>query len=504
MNGDVVAEGLDPQPIADAFARSGEFAACWLSDTQGPRTVEADPEGRICNWKSDVPGDVGTYTYCGCALLSRQVLDYLPPSGFSTIVQAYEKAMMEDAKFVVGVAEAHAFWGDAGTLESYLEIHNALDPDRFEENPNVLFEGVKLLDTADLGGCVVTGGLVGGTFERAALVGLDQIDAPRLAALADALGWPRADVACGFLGARGSDRSFWRFVYGDERAIAIEYDDAKRPENARYASHARLLAEAGVPVPRVLAEVPAQKALALEDIDGDSLEDRAKRRGADLVKLYAPVVKALRALHEKGTELALAQDVTLEPAFGPELYAWERDLFETFCVKERFGYDGLPAAVRADLEAVAAELQRQRPVLVHRDFQSSNVLYRTDGSFAFIDFQGMRLGAAAYDLASLLYDPYVPLGEQARASLARLYPVEKLAFGAVQRLVQALGAFGRLASVGQPQFGRHVAPALQNLLAAADEADLDALGAFAEDLIAKEEIRLGRFHHHHHDEGEEE
>ena len=258
VNGDVVAEGLDPQPIVDAFERSGGFAACWLSDTQGPRTVEADPEGRICNWKSDVPGDAGTFTYCGCALLSRTVLDYVEPSGFSTIVQAYEKAMMEDAKFVVGVTEDHAFWGDAGTLESYLEIHNALDPDRFEENPNVLFEGVKLVESADLGGCVVTGGLVGGAFERTALVGLDQIDAPRLAALADALGWPRADVACGFLGARGSDRSFWRFVYGDERAIAIEYDDAKRPENARYASHARLLAEAGVPVPRVLADVPAQ------------------------------------------------------------------------------------------------------------------------------------------------------------------------------------------------------------------------------------------------------
>ena len=502
VNGDVVAEGLAPQPIVDAFVRSGSFAACWLSDTQGPRTVEADPEGRVCNWKSDVPGDNGTYTYCGCALLSRQVLDYLPPSGFSTIVQAYEKAMMEDAKFVVGVTEPDAFWGDAGTLESYLEIHNALDPDRFEENPNVLFEGVKLVDSADLGGCVVTGGLVGGAFERMALVGLDQIDALRLAALADALGWPRADVACGFLGARGSDRSFWRFVHGDDRAIAIEYDDEKRPENARYASHARLLAEVGVPVPRVLADVPSAKALALEDIDGDSLEDRANRRGADLLKLYAPVVKALRVMHEKGTEAALAQDVTLEPPFGPELYAWERDLFETYCVKERFGYDAMPKDVRTELEDVAAELTRQRPVLVHRDFQSSNVLYRADGSFAFIDFQGMRLGAAAYDLASLLYDPYVPLDEKTRASLARLYPVEKLAFGAVQRLVQALGAFGRLASVGQPQFGRHVAPALQNLLAAADEADLDAIGAFAEDLIAKEEIRLGHFHHHHDDEEE--
>ena len=128
VNGDVVAEGLDPQPIVDAFERSGGFAACWLSDTQGPRTVEADPEGRICNWKSDVPGDAGTFTYCGCALLSRTVLDYVEPSGFSTIVQAYDRAMMQDEKFVVGVTEEHAFWGDAGTLENYLEIHNALDP----------------------------------------------------------------------------------------------------------------------------------------------------------------------------------------------------------------------------------------------------------------------------------------------------------------------------------------------------------------------------------------
>jgi aminoglycoside/choline kinase family phosphotransferase len=75
----------------------------------------------------------------------------------------------------------------------------------------------------------------------------------------------------------------------------------------------------------------------------------------------------------------------------------------------------------------------------------------------------------------------------------------------VQRLVQALGAFGRLASVGQPQFAKYVPRALGNLLAAADEADLDALGALAEDLIAKEEIRLHGWHghHHHHDHEEE-
>ena len=504
VNGDIVAEDLDPQPIVDAYEKSGAFAGCWMSEAFGPRTVEADREGRICNWKSDVAGDDGTFTYCGCAVLGPKVLDYVAPQGFSTIVQAYEKAAM-DGHLVVGADPDGAFWADCGTLESYLETHAALDPDRFDENPNVIFPGVKLLDTADLAGCVVTGGLVGGAFEQTALVGVDQIHDDRLAALVREIGWTPEDAAAEFLGARGSDRSFWRLVHGDDRAIAIVYDDAKRPENARYAHHARLLAGAGVPVPRVLADLPSLRAVALEDLGDDALQDRANEKGAALVSLYTPVVKALRVLHEQGTEAALREEGdVLEPAFGPDLYKWERDLFETFCVKERYGYDALPDAVRADLETVAEVLQRQRPVLVHRDFQSSNVLYRPDGSLAFIDFQGMRLGAAAYDLASLLYDPYVPLDDRDRAALAKVYPVDMLAYGAVQRLVQALGAFGRLASVGQPQFGRYVPRALANLLEAADEADLDALGGFVEDLIAKEEIRLGHFHHHHHDDDEEE
>ena len=506
VNGDIVVEGLDPQPIVDAYERSGNFAGCWMSEAFGPRTIEADPQGHICNWKSDVAGDAGTFTYCGLALLGPKVLDYVQPEGFSTIVQAYEKAMMTDGLIVRGADPDGAFWADCGTLESYLEAHAALNPDRFDENPNILFPGVKLCESADLGGCVVTGGLIGGTFETTALVGVAQLEDTRLAKLAATLGWKVEDVAAAFLGARGSDRSFWRLVYGDERAIAIEYDDAKRPENARYASHAGVLDAAGVPVPRVLADLPDLKVLALEDLGDDSLEAQATQKSADLVKLYTPVVKALRTMHEKGTEAALAKKGTvLEPSFGPDLYAWERDLFETYCVKARYGYEKLPDDVRQELEGVAAELAGQVPVLVHRDFQSSNVLFRKDGSFAFIDFQGMRLGPAVYDLASLLYDPYVPLEEKDRLALAKLYPAPKLALGAVQRLVQALGAYGRLASVGQPRFARHVPRALQNLLAAADEADLDALGGFVEDLIAKEEMRLGHFPHHtHHGEEEEE
>lgn len=503
VNGDIVCEDLAPAPIAAAFEKSGRFAGCWLSEAAGPRTVEADPEGRICNWKSDDAGVDGTFTYCGAAILSPDILDYLPAQGFATIVSAYEKAMMADGKFVVGAVEPQAFWADAGTLESYLEAHAALDPDRFEANPNVLFEGVKLLESADLSGCVVTGGLVGGRFERTVLAGVPQIRDARLSALVAGLGWKAEDAAAVFLGARGSDRSFWRLVRGDDRALAIVYDDAKRPENARYASHARLLAGAGFPVPKVLADRPDLKALALEDLGDDSLERRMKKTasGAPAVALYRPVVEALARLHTSGTAAALAADAKLEPSFGPALYKWERDLFENEAVKGRFGYDKLPDAVRAELEDVARRLEGARPVLVHRDFQSSNVLLRADGSPAVIDFQGMRLGPAAYDLASLLYDPYVSLAEGDRAALAKIYAkaapevaeaAALLPFAAVQRLVQALGAYCRLAGVGQPAFTRQILPALSNLLAAADEADLDAVGGFVEDLLAREKMRTGR------------
>jgi aminoglycoside/choline kinase family phosphotransferase len=43
---------------------------------------------------------------------------------------------------------------------------------------------------------------------------------------------------------------------------------------------------------------------------------------------------------------------------------------------------------------------------VHRDFQSQNIIARSGHAYL-IDFQGMRPGLAEYDLASLLFDPYV-------------------------------------------------------------------------------------------------
>jgi hypothetical protein len=106
----------------------------------------------------------------------------------------------------------------------------------------------------------------------------------------------------------------------------------------------------------------------------------------------------------------------------------------------------------------------------------------------------------------------VKLDEKQRKILAKEYAaaapeladvVKLLPMAAVQRLIQALGAFGRLASVGQEGFLKYISNALDNLLAAADEADLDAVGAYAEELISRENYRQGHIPHHHHDDDEE-
>ena len=57
---------------------------------------------------------------------------------------------------------------------------------------------------------------------------------------------------------------------------------------------------------------------------------------------------------------------------------------------------------------LAKRLASYRRVLVHRDFQSQNIIVWNEQAYL-IDFQGVRPGLPQCDLASLLFDPYVAL-----------------------------------------------------------------------------------------------
>jgi len=127
--------------------------------------------------------------------------------------------------------------------------------------------------------------------------------------------------------------------------------------------------------------------------------------------------------------------------------------------------------------------------------QSSNLILR-GRRWSFIDYQGMRLGPAVYDLASLLCDPYIEIRPETREALLQHYAasadprsrcVALFWHGAVQRLGQALGAYARLSKLsGMSHFARYIRPALIHL----DEATrrvsgLNTLGRLVRDALEK-------------------
>ena len=435
VSSDIVMENVPD--LEKPFERLKTFGCIGVAlvTEAGPRTIEVEPESKFVTcWKSPDPGVEGTFTYCGFAILKPAVLKYVKPDGFSSIITAFEKAMMESGKFIKAVESKDLLWEDAGTIQRYVDLNRDGDDNGFADIPQPK--------------------AVGATNPK-------------------------------FLGARGSERVF----FGCDQGIAVMYDDGNRDENGKYPGHARWLKLKGIPVPEILADVPEKKVMLMSNAGTErkmSLED------------YVKVVETLVKFNALGSEPDVPAD--LLPPFDDETWEWERNLFAKYCLGANFQME-MPEAVRKELEHVAEILEKEPKALVHRDFQSTNVLWK-GGGLTFIDFQGMRLGPAAYDLASLVYDPYVTFTDEQRRALVALYAktagrpdFEKvLPYAAVQRLSQCLGAYGRLASVGQPQFGKHVVPALQNLLDAADKAGLDAVGALAEDLIAKSQ------HAHHHDE----
>ena len=448
VNGDIVIEGFDIFPCREDVGRrggkDGDILGVCLVTEEGPRTVEVERESSFAtNWRSDDAGMEGTFTYSGFALLSSKVLDYIAPTGFSSIVEAYEKAML-DGWFVKCFSPEDLLWTDAGTVSSYIDINSAGEENAFADIPHVK--------------------------ESLASAGKS------------------ADEKIAFLGVRGSERAF--FAAAD--AVVVVYDDTNRRENALYASHARFLSERGIPVPKILAFKPELKTLVLENA-GKEKETTLEEKLRIVESLYS--FNSLGKLFLDGANGALPE---LTESFGPETWKWERKLFGKYSLQEHFSIE-MPDDVARQLEGVGELLEREEKSLVHRDFQSSNILWK-GSDFSFIDFQGMRLGPAVYDLASFVYDPYVNIPERHRDALILHYSrlaqrpeiVSLLPYAAVQRLVQCLGAYGRLASVGQKQFSKYIMPALENLLDAADKANLDAVGALAEDLIAAEKRMGGR------------
>ena len=278
----------------------------------------------------------------------------------------------------------------------------------------------------------------------------------------------------------GSDRKYYRIALCDEGSLILVKYGNQREENAHYCEIAAFLASLDVRVPSIFHHDTEEGLIWMEDLGAADLWQFRNEPWPVRQALYHSALEQIVRLHTRGHLVTGAALPRFQIAFDADLYRWEQHYFFENCAGRYFGI--APAVVDAGVErdrlnAIAEQLAALPRVLVHRDFQSQNIMI-LDQCACLIDFQGMRPGLAPYDLASLLYDPYVTLTAAEREALLAdaiaLYaqagaPVaedfrEVFDLCAMQRLMQALGAYGFLGLVkDHPHFLSHIPPALASL-----------------------------------------
>jgi N-acetylmuramate 1-kinase len=292
----------------------------------------------------------------------------------------------------------------------------------------------------------------------------------------------------------GSDREFFRvsLPHGDS-FVFMHYGD-EVAENAHWTGINNFIASLKINVPRIITQDVSKHFILIEDLDEVDLWSLRFEPWEGRRDYYFQILTQIYRLHSFDLK-SLPANVELSESYGPRLYKWEHDYFLENLVWEvcKIKLSSADAAkLNKELDALSERLQKIEPSLIHRDFQSQNIMIK-NGQPVLIDFQGMRQGCLFYDLGSLICDPYVMFEDGERSELINFYyelinpPYSRDEFvnnfwmGSVQRVLQALGAYGFLGlKKHKPAFLHHIANGLENLLMAAENADgLESLSDLA-------------------------
>ena len=280
----------------------------------------------------------------------------------------------------------------------------------------------------------------------------------------------------------GSDREFFRVSLPDKTSFIFMHYGDEVEENAHWININRFMASLDIIVPRIVAQDVSRHFILLEDLGDVDLWSKRSLPWAERRDYYFQVLTQIHSLHSFDLKSVLA-DIKLSEGYGPRLYKWEYDYFLENLVGEvcKIKLSSSDSAkLMKELDALSARLQKIELSLIHRDFQSQNIMIKNEKP-VMIDFQGMRIGCLFYDLGSLICDPYVTFDDEERNELLDFYYelmnptysrdefVHNFWMGSVQRLLQALGAYGFLGlKKNKPAFLHHIANGLENLLMAVD------------------------------------
>lgn len=253
---------------------------------------------------------------------------------------------------------------------------------------------------------------------------------------------------------------------GHPTFIGLHYTD-ERPDNGFFLPIAAFLKQARLNVPVVLYDNQPKGLAIVEDLGGVDLLSLKDAPFQEREPYYRSVFEQLDRL----TYTKVPKELEMMPPFTVETYTWEQNYFHEHFVEGVCGMDATALRESEALEKLSQRLGKSHRHLVHRDLQSQNVILSDEKAFL-IDFQGMRLGHQEYDLASFIYDPYMNHSAEEQERMLDIWediteerPIPQLLRDcAIQRLMQALGAYGNLVlNVKNDWYAPHI-PVAKNLL----------------------------------------
>ena len=469
--------------------------------------------------------------YTGIAVYSPNFIDYLP-QGNSDLVSCWLKAVASGAK-IGSMDVTGAAWKDLGRPEFFAEavweklrsqgervfIHKKSSGCKY-----VTFQGMTAIETAaDVTGPVtlensilLPGASVNGTEKKKnRIIGPGysiQIPEPNLCCkegeslpeieipsklIKEVFGVKKKPLSISTLSFGGSDRSYHRLLLlPDSKSAVLMTTDNTDPDYERQLKYTSFFDSLGLPVPRLLAAdsikrsaitersaVGGRSAMVkhsaiFEDLGDFSLYSwmKCSRPAKDVTDMYSKVLEIIARMHTSFNNKA--------PEFRKFDYdhlRWEssyftREFVTMYCQHEIRNYAGL----NDEFHRLATEVEHYPKGIIHRDCQSQNIMISQDHKPYLIDFQGARMGPPAYDLASLLWDPYVKIEDNLREELIDAYVESRIRTKGkdfdrtgfrqsilpcrLQRHMQALGAYAFLSMTKGKRYFEKFIPSALDLL----------------------------------------
>jgi len=483
-NVDIVTD-FDLNKLLEYHLAQDADVTAFLIPGKGKQSVSLNSDGSIACFRDS---QHGTCTFAGIHIFRRDILQYLPPDDPAPdIIDCYHAALAHGRRVLGFLASPETYWSDIGTIGDYIRSHGEITDCALSAHPllrqaqsqqaqrrfELELKGITCTGALGLGqGLTIPAGthlhnvvlwdyttlprpllyadgiFTGGDVPLPAPVTEQRQPDRRLLATLDI---KPQDCTTTALAKQGSGRRYTRIQAKGKSYVWCAYNPERR-ENAGFAAISDFLSRLGIRVPRVLYHLPDAFELITEDLGQSDLQLTS---GPLLQDYLFQVVEQIARLHVLGDQAARLEELPLQKGFTKGLYDWERDYFRENLLERFLHKPELWAGSAAEYCRLRSQLLRQPLVPIHRDLQSANIKVR-NGQVWLIDFQGMRLGCAAYDLASLLYDPYQCHPRDLRLAVWREYcrqvsslggiPPEDqiLHLAACQRLMQALGAYGKL------------------------------------------------------------